>query len=96
MKPHELKTWRAEIGVSQARLARELGITTRTLQNYEAGQTRISPLLPKALRGIRQALRGKLVREARCGEREQWRANCLALQEIERMLRGRRLRVPKL
>ena len=93
MKPHELKAWRAQIGVSQERLARELGIATRTLQYWEAGQSRISPLLPIALRGIRQGLRAKLVREARRGGPDQRRANRLALRELEGMLRRRRLGV---
>ena len=65
MTPQELQAWRWDLGVSQMRLAEELGITARAIQYYESGERPIPPLLPPALKGVRSSLRANLQREAR-------------------------------
>jgi transcriptional regulator with XRE-family HTH domain len=64
--PAELRRWReACCGVTQRRLAEELGIGRRSLIAYERGDTPIPALLPWALAGAFKPLRSKLRQEAR-------------------------------
>ena len=62
--PTAIRAWRRELPVSQVRLARELGITSRSITAYETGATPIPPLLPWALVGLTKPLRSKLRQEA--------------------------------
>lgn len=64
MTPEELTAWRREMGVSQARLAQELGVSQRIVGYWETDTHPTPPLLRPALQGIRRSLRGKLAREA--------------------------------
>lgn len=50
MTPDELKAERERIGMTKPQLAKALGVSTRTVQNWEAGEARIQL-------GVRQAMR---------------------------------------
>ena len=53
MTPAELRAIRAGLGLSQAKLARVLGIGLGTLCGWEHGRRRVPPLAAKVLRLLR-------------------------------------------
>jgi len=48
MIPAELKQWRERFGLTQAELAKRLGVTRNTIQNYESGATPLPATLEQA------------------------------------------------
>tara|TARA_Y100000588_G_scaffold368379_2_gene436175 strand:+ start:646 stop:849 length:204 start_codon:yes stop_codon:yes gene_type:complete len=54
MTPEELHNWRIKNKYGQEALAKALGITTNTVQNWEAGQSKIKRWLTLALIGLEQ------------------------------------------
>ncbi len=53
MKPNELKAWRKKNAVSQAKLAKALGISVLTVSRWERGESAIPPYLPITLKGLK-------------------------------------------
>ena len=53
MTPRQLKTLRAALGWSQARLAEALGVSRNTVNRWEMGIRKISPLVVKLLATIK-------------------------------------------
>lgn len=53
MSPAELKTLRAELGLSQQALADQLGVTRNTVNRWEMGDRNISPMARKLLLTLR-------------------------------------------
>jgi DNA-binding transcriptional regulator YiaG len=47
-----LRTWRQKWGLSQAKLAKLLGVSTMAVAYWEWGKRRIPPLLPLALKAL--------------------------------------------
>ena len=66
MTPEDLRSWRTETGISQAKLARVLGMTKRAVEHWEQRTRAIPVWLPVALpevgRRVRHA-RAQLVRD---------------------------------
>lgn len=60
MNSLELKDIRANLGLTQAELAHELGITRRTIQYWEAGQHPISKMAEKCLKEVLYAATGEI------------------------------------
>lgn len=94
--PPEIRRWRTELcGVSQSRLAAELGIGRRTLGAYERGELPIPALLPWALFGLLKPLRGKVrleARRARANEaRRARRALARARRDAQRAVQQRQV-----
>lgn len=52
MTPADLKQTRESLHISQAELARQLGVAANTVNRWEAGTRAIPPYLPLALAGI--------------------------------------------
>jgi DNA-binding XRE family transcriptional regulator len=52
MKPNELKAWRKKHKVSQAKLAKALGVNTLTISRWERRVYDIPPYLSLALKGL--------------------------------------------
>jgi transcriptional regulator with XRE-family HTH domain len=59
MDAKELKRWRARQGLSQAKLAAELGVHVMTVSKWEQGQRRIPPFLGLALEALKRKLEGQ-------------------------------------
>lgn len=49
MTPEELKDWRKAAGLSAAEMAEHIGVTTRAIHYWEAGERRIPRWLIKRL-----------------------------------------------
>ncbi len=54
MDGDELKEWRERRGMSRDTLAKKLGVPDETVRNWERGRNKTNPLLPLALKAIRQ------------------------------------------
>lgn len=54
MSPADLKTLRAALGWSQQRLADELGVARNTVNRWEMGDRKISPMVRKLLGTLRR------------------------------------------
>jgi len=52
MTRDELKKWRLSKGLSQAKLARLLGVKVLAVSRWERGERSIPALLPLALKGL--------------------------------------------
>lgn len=61
----ELRAWRRALFLTQADLARKLGVSERAICGYERGEWPLPPLLPWALLGIQKSLRSQLRYEAK-------------------------------
>lgn len=58
MTPGDIRTIRQRLGLSRAQLAEALGVSPRTVENWEwqGRQTPVDPLLPRALRDLEREL----------------------------------------
>ncbi len=52
-----LRIWRQKWGLSQAKLAKSLGVSTMAVAYWEWGQRRIPPLLPLALEALEHRMK---------------------------------------
>lgn len=50
--PDLIRTFRAAVGLSQVRLAEQLGVSSRAVEEWEAGRRRPSPYLGLALSAL--------------------------------------------
>ncbi len=53
----ELRNWRQKWRLSQAKLARSLGVSTMAVAYWEWGKRRIPPLLPLALEALENRMK---------------------------------------
>ena len=59
MTPHEFRTIREQLGLTQAELAAHLGVALRTVLNIEAGESPKIRLYALAIRGLaREIIQG--------------------------------------
>lgn len=56
MTKEELKTWRKDKGLSQAKMAHLLGVRVMTISRWELGTRSIPTLLSLALKGLEREL----------------------------------------
>jgi len=61
MTKHEFKKLRKSIGLSQTKLAHEMGVTLRTISRWERGEFPIPRLAELALRSVVQEAKQKTV-----------------------------------
>lgn len=59
MKGAELNKWRRDAGLSQSRLAVELGVAANTVARWERDEMAIPPFLPLALAEIRRRIKAE-------------------------------------
>ena len=59
MTPEELTAEREKLGLTQARLARALGLTPLAIWRYQSGMYKVPKLMQMALRGVAVSLKPK-------------------------------------
>lgn len=65
MDSKEIKRLREEIGLSQEQLAREIGVSLRSVARWESGEGKPSQMALRALTGFAKKAKVKRKREAR-------------------------------
>ena len=63
MDAKKIKLERLQLGISQEKMAQRLGVTARTIRNYESGETHVPDTVTKLHNGLKEKERAERERE---------------------------------